>query len=118
VAAVAGDAAYWAVALLTATSVFAETGLGAGSGKRTAGPQPWTCRARPPNAQRAELLRDADAATPTTTTASSGGGYGTGIGGDKDHGELTHGHASYSSQRSSSSATVRLAVARCWPAPT
>jgi hypothetical protein len=27
------------------------------------------------NAQRAELLRDADAATPTTTTASSGGGY-------------------------------------------
>jgi hypothetical protein len=42
------------------------------------------------NAQRAELLRDTDAATPTTTTASSGGGDGTGIGGDKDHGELTH----------------------------
>jgi hypothetical protein len=61
------------------------------------------------NAQRAELLRDAAAATPTTTTASSGGGDGTGIGGDKDHGELTHGHAGYSSQDDLDS---RLAAAR------
>jgi hypothetical protein len=43
------------------------------------------------NAQWAELLRDADAAT--TTTASSGGGDGTGVGGDKDHGELACGMA-------------------------
>jgi hypothetical protein len=61
------------------------------------------------NAQRAELLRDADAATPTTTTASSGGGDGTGIGGDADHGELTHGHAGYSSQ---DDLDTRLARAR------
>jgi hypothetical protein len=61
------------------------------------------------NAQRAELLRDADAATPTTTTASSGGGDGTGSGGDKDHGELTHGHAGYSSQ---DDLDTRLAAAR------
>jgi hypothetical protein len=67
------------------------------------------------NAQRAELLPDADAATPTTTTASGGGGDGTGIGGDKDHGELIHGHAGHSSQ---DDLDTRLAAGRGEASPT